>query len=91
LFADTLVATRRPALDHAVLMLAGPAGTEERARDLAARETSCCSFFDFAVTPEAAPRATEAVTLEIRVPTAHAAVLDALVVRAEAAAGRGRA
>lgn len=91
LFAETLVDARRLARDRAVLALAGPAGTEQRVRDLAAAETSCCSFFDFTVMPVPPGGAAERVTLEVRVPRARAAVLDALVDRARAAASGPRA
>jgi hypothetical protein len=37
---------------HARLHLTGPAGLAARVRDLAARETQCCSFFTFTTTAE---------------------------------------
>ena len=49
-------------------------------RDLAARETRCCSFFSFDI--RASSLGTE---LEIRVPESQAAVLDAMQQRVEAA------
>ena len=45
-----------------------------RARDLAARETSCCSFFSFEIREE-----NREAVLSITVPTAHTAVLDELL------------
>jgi hypothetical protein len=52
---------------------------EIRARDLTARESSCCSFFAFTVEPDAG-----AVNVGVRVPPAHVDVLDALAERAAA-------
>jgi hypothetical protein len=54
--------------------------TAERiARDLTARESSCCAFFSFTFTP-----ADTAVHLDIDVPATHIDVLDALAARAAA-------
>lgn len=50
-------------------------GAEDTARDLAARETACCSFFTFTFTD--APDAAGMMT--VSVPAAHTAVLAALV------------
>ena len=86
LFADALVDARRPAADHATLVLAGPVGTERRARDLTERESSCCSFFNFTISADPTPGAAETLALDIRVPPTRAGVLDALVLRARAAA-----
>lgn len=91
LFAETLIGVRRPSVDHAVLVLAGPAGTEGEVRDLAARESSCCSFFEFTVAPDRSSNAADVVTLDVRVPGVHVAVLDALILRAQAAADRSDA
>jgi len=49
-----------------------------RVRDLAARESECCSFFGFTVSS-----ATDGVLLDVTVPDAHVGVLDALVARAD--------
>ncbi|MBO3742673.1 hypothetical protein [Actinoplanes flavus] len=68
---------------HARLHLTGPDGLADRVRDLAARETGCCSFFTFTTT--GAPAADgEAVVLDIEVPAAHADVLASLTQRARA-------
>ena len=58
---------------HLRLTLSGDADLADAVRDLAARETECCSFFDFTVTPT-----DDAVILDIQVPTAQTAVLDGL-------------
>ncbi|MEV0272697.1 hypothetical protein AB0H43_28290 [Hamadaea sp. NPDC050747] len=53
-------------------------------RDLAARETRCCSFFTFTVaTPEPG-----VVRLDVEVPSGHVDVLDALEARAAAVGSR---
>ena len=54
--------------------------TVSTVRELVARETECCSFFSFEVRQE--PGETE---LEVRVPEAQTAVLDAMRRRAESA------
>ena len=74
---------------HATLTLAGGRGLAARARDLADRETACCSFFTFTIAP--APHTTgapEPVRMSISVPRAHEAVLAELVDRAERQASR---
>lgn len=70
---------------HARLHLTGPAGLAARVRDLAARETECCSFFTFTTTGEPAADG-EAVILDIEVPDAYAGVLASLAQRASAVA-----
>ncbi|WP_433618233.1 hypothetical protein ACQP2P_20505 [Dactylosporangium sp. CA-139114] len=69
---------------HARMRLTGPAGLEAAVRDLAARETACCSCFTFTVTPQAAAHG-EALVLDVEVPAAHAAVLASLTERAAGA------
>jgi len=53
---------------------------EERARDLTARESRCCSLFTFTFTP-----AGDTLHLDVQVPAAQVHVLDALAARAAAA------
>jgi hypothetical protein len=55
---------------------------EPTARDLTDRESGCCSFFTFTVSPVGG-----AVQLDVEVPAAHVDVLDALAERAAARAG----
>lgn len=50
---------------------------EERARDLAARETECCSFFSFTF-----ERTRGELVMEVAVPVEHVSVLDALLTTA---------
>jgi hypothetical protein len=77
LFATAVRRVEPVSAIHARLHLAGPAGLEPWVRDLTARETECCSFFTFTVTP-----APDAVVLDIEVPAAYTAVLTSLVERA---------
>jgi hypothetical protein len=76
----TAVRVERLSDRHARLHLAGPDGLAGTVADLAARETRCCSFFTFTVTP-AAPGA---VVFDIQVPAAHVSVLDAMLAGAGA-------
>ena len=87
LFASSLLTATRTAPTEAHLTFAGGEDLASRVRDLCARETACCSFFEFTV--EAGPAGR--VTLEVRVPATQAEVLESLVARAvevRAAAGR---
>jgi hypothetical protein len=59
------------------LTLAAADGLAAEVTDLTARETRCCSFFDFTLTP-----AGDVLHLTVEVPPAHADVLDALGARA---------
>lgn len=81
LFAGSVRAVDRLAETSVRLILAGDAA--DRARELAERESSCCSFFEFAFTAEASG----AVAMRVTVPAAQAAVLDALAARAATVAG----
>lgn len=62
------------------LVLAGSDGLAEQARELAARETSCCMFFRFAVTTAGAD-----VVIDVQVPPERVAVLDGIAAQAAAA------
>jgi hypothetical protein len=66
-------------LDPTTLRLTMPAEAEAQARDLAGRESSCCSFFGFDFTPVG-----EVLEMTVTVPSAHMAVLDAFAARAAA-------
>ncbi|RYP85881.1 hypothetical protein EKO23_11260 [Nocardioides guangzhouensis] len=76
LFA-TVTAVERPSPTLLRLVLAGPGDLLGTARDLAARESACCSFFTFTVTP-----ADGGVRMDVSVPAARVDVLDALAERA---------
>jgi len=80
LFHDHLERVRRPAPTVAELRL--DADSLDRARELAALETSCCSFFSFDL-----GQADGEVLMIIEVSSLHVAVLDALVASAVAASG----
>jgi hypothetical protein len=94
LFAATLHAVEHPtaAATHARLVLAGAGDLAARARQLADAETSCCTFFTFAVTPldpdGAGLSGSSVVALDIEVPATRADVLAALVERARRARGK---
>ncbi|MFC4588645.1 hypothetical protein [Sphaerisporangium corydalis] len=81
LFASASRALERVGPTHLRLTLEAGRQIEETARELMARETNCCSFFDFTLTP-----AGEILTLDIHVPATHVTVLDGLASRAGGAA-----
>lgn len=85
LFHDhlTRVETQRP--EHLSLHFTGPSGVAELVADLAARESSCCSFFTFATTLVAESGDEQQVRLDVSVPANRVGVLTALAARAEAA------
>lgn len=94
LFATALLAQER--LSPTRLRWLLRAAAEPAARDLTARETECCSFFSFtfrragsaapgSTTAPAPVRHDEPLTVDVAVPPAHVAVLDALAERAAAA------
>lgn len=74
LFRDGLRGVER--VDDTRLRLRLLPAVEGRARELTARETSCCSFFGFDYTT-----AGDVVLLDVTVPAAQAKVLDALAAR----------
>ncbi|MBB6566636.1 hypothetical protein HPO96_20910 [Kribbella sandramycini] len=80
LFRTGLLALDR--LSPTALRLHLTAASEPTARDLTARESSCCSFFTFdhLTTPS------DGLLLDVTVPTEHVDVLDGLAARAAAAA-----
>lgn len=77
LFAVALRSQQR--VSPTVLRWQVDAAAESVARDLASRETGCCSFFTFAFT-----QLPGAVQVDVEVPPAFAGVLDALAARAAA-------
>jgi len=86
LFATYLDHVDRLGPTHARLVLTGDMALITGVRALADRETECCSFFEFTITHSDTTK--DAVELDIRVPSAHAEVLAALVSRAETVASR---
>ncbi|NYH42573.1 hypothetical protein HNR22_002300 [Micromonospora jinlongensis] len=77
-FTDAVRGLDRLSAQHLRLRLDGDAQVEEMARDLTARESSCCSFFTFGLS-RSGP---DSLSLDVRVPAAHVDVLDALAERA---------
>jgi hypothetical protein len=84
LFASALRDLERVEPTRLRLMLDGGVVMEATARELAARETSCCSFFTFTFAQQG-----DRLALDIEVPAAQVRVLDALAVRAVQAAPGG--
>jgi hypothetical protein len=82
LFRDAVTAVHRLDGGRVRLMLRPDPTVAGRAADLAVRETQCCSFFEFAVTATGGQ-----LTLNITAPPEQIAVLDAVVDRAQVAAG----
>ncbi|GAB3853310.1 hypothetical protein GCM10029963_44350 [Micromonospora andamanensis] len=79
-FAGAVRAAQRVSAQHLRLWLDNATQVEETARELTARESSCCSFFAFDLSrPDP-----DSLTLEVRVPAGHVDVLDALAERAAA-------
>ena len=90
LFATAVRSVEPVTATHARLHLTGAPGLTATVRDLTARETECCSFFGFTVTPGTVAEA-EALTLDIEVPAPYAEVLEALTGKARSvSAGRAR-
>jgi hypothetical protein len=77
LFAESVQDVRR--VDPSMLELTISSNAEAGARDLAAREVACCSFFTFDFVPVG-----DAVVLRVGVPVSstYSAVLDAVEARA---------
>jgi hypothetical protein len=75
IFSTALTAQTR--LSATVLRWSLDFGAEAVARDLAARETQCCSFFTFSLTSDG-----DTVQVDVRVPAVRSEVLDALAARA---------
>jgi hypothetical protein len=74
LFGEHLKSVTR--IDPTTLDLSLAAEAHATTADLTARETECCSFFHFELTPN-----DDQLSVRITVPTAHVAVLDALSTR----------
>jgi hypothetical protein len=75
LFATALRRIERPEPERLRLTFDADAEVE----DLVARESSCCSFFDFELASTS-----DGQVLDVRVPSARVAVLDGLARRAAA-------
>jgi hypothetical protein len=78
LFRECVTAVDRTDDTSLQLTLHGGDEVDARVRDLTARETQCCSFFTFQLTPTS-----NDLRLQVRVPHERIAVLDAFATRAE--------
>ena len=76
LFATAVTGARRNAPERLTLHLTPTPEVAATAAGLAMKETGCCSFFTFSLTAGAGE-----LTLDVTVPPAHVAVLDALAGR----------
>lgn len=79
-FADHLVEVTEQSGTSAALQFTGGIDVSGTLADLAARESQCCSFFEFELTDD-----NDSIRLDVSVPPAHADVLTALVERARLA------
>ncbi|WP_280219941.1 hypothetical protein [Nocardia neocaledoniensis] len=79
-FTTSVRSTRRP--DPRRLEVVVDPGAEAMARELAGRESSCCSFFTFDFTAGG-----EGLVMSVGVPQAYVEVLDAFAARARAVIG----
>jgi hypothetical protein len=83
LFATTVLAVDRDTPRHVRMTLDARRTDEAATRDLMARETACCAFFDFALT-----RIDDATfALDMRVPEDAEDVLATMARQADVAAG----
>ena len=82
LVAASLRCLERVDATHLRLVLVGDETLAAAAAELTARETECCSFFEFTMT-----ELSDRLVLDVSVPPAHAAVLDGLARHAADAAG----
>jgi len=80
LFAETVRRVERPEATRLRLELEPGPGPAGRTAELISAETECCSFFTFTMTATAG-----SLALEVAVPQAQAAALDALDALAERA------
>ncbi|GAA4687825.1 hypothetical protein APR04_006014 [Promicromonospora umidemergens] len=76
-FADHLVDVTEQSATSAALHFIGGDDVSATLADLTARESQCCSFFEFELTDD-----NDSARLAVNVPPAHADVLTALVERA---------
>lgn len=79
LLTRSVRSAKRDSATHLTLRLRGDEHLEAVTRDLAARESMCCSFFEFTVAADG-----DGVELGIGVPAQHATILDSLHTRSGA-------
>jgi hypothetical protein len=80
LFAASVGTGERLSARHLRVVLSGDALFADAVRELATRETACCSFFTFGVSTPSPGQ----VLLDIEVPSGQVDVLDSLEARAAA-------
>lgn len=80
LLSERLTSLSRPEALRLSLTLADGSGGVDQVRDLVRRESACCSFFTFTLSPDES-----VIVLDIAVAAEHEPVLDALALRAAAA------
>ena len=83
LFATALRSVVRTSNTSVRMELSGDAELAEQTRQLAERESACCSFFTFDVAPLEGGR----VAFDVRVPGSYVDVLNGLVARADSVLG----
>lgn len=89
LFETSLQDMARPSPTTLRLLFLGAHGLADHVRDLTDRETACCSFFAFTLTPQTDPRLeVQRLGLDVEVPTGHVDVLSAVAQRAADALSR---
>lgn len=76
LFASVVFVERLTPTRLRVRLAGGGGDTATWARDLAARETSCCSFFAFDITEQERGHQEVVTTMTVDVGAAHVGVLD---------------
>ncbi|HEX5967043.1 MAG TPA: hypothetical protein VFY88_01095 [Intrasporangium sp.] len=82
LFREVL-ATESLGAQRGRLVFHEDAALETRVRDLASKETSCCSFFTFEFGAGVDAAGAGTMTLDVRVPPSQSAVLEAFIAWAE--------
>jgi hypothetical protein len=87
LFSETLTRIEQTGIPGARFVMSGDMALAQRARSLADRETSCCSFYAFTVTATGP----NSVVMEVTVPDDRGDALSALVRRAQEARDRNTA
>ena len=84
LFREVL-ATESIAAQWARLTFPQDPALETRIRDLASKETACCSFFAFELGEDVDATGAQTITLDVSVPPSQSAVLDAFIAWADGA------
>ena len=78
-----VLATESIGVQWGRLVFSQDAALETRVRDLASKETACCSFFTFAFGQGVDAAGAQTMTLDVSVPPSRSAVLAAFLAWAE--------